>query len=97
MLLEKNLITPHRITNFGKGKRSTLILVQKIDEMCITTYRDNFYQAKLANQGAPGIWVGFAEVYPIGTYWVFNPKTKKIILTKDVTFLQSHMGTTVEL
>ena len=44
--------------------------------------------AKSANQGAPGIWVGFAKGHPIGTYQVFNPKTKKIILTKDVTFLQ---------
>ena len=32
--------------------------------------------------------VGYAESYPIGTSWVFNPKTKKIIMTQDMTFLQ---------
>ena len=52
--------------------------------MCITMYRDNFHGAKLANQGVLGIWVGFTEGHPIGTYHMYNPKTKKII----VTFLQ---------
>ena len=31
--------------------------------MCITTYQDNSHWAKLANQGVPGIWVGFAEAH----------------------------------
>ena len=61
--------------------------MQKFGEMYITTYRDNTHWAKLANQGTPGIWVGYAEVHPTGTYWGFNPKTKKIILNWDVTFL----------
>ena len=34
------------------------------------------------------MWIGYAEGRPTGTHWVFNPKTKKIILTQDVTFLQ---------
>ena len=56
--------------------------------MCINTYRDNTHQAKLANQGIFDMWVGYAEGHPTGTYWVFDPMTKKIILTQDVTFLQ---------
>ena len=57
-----------------------------------TSYRDNTHQAKLANQGTPGIWVGYAEGHPTGTYQAFNPKTKKITLTRDVTFLQKSHG-----
>ena len=66
--------------------------MQKFGEMCIAIYRDNTHQAKLANQGTPGIWVSYAGGHPTGTYWVFNPKTKKITLTSDVTFLQMSHG-----
>ena len=62
--------------------------MQKFGEMCIAAFKDNTYWAKLANQGTPGIWVGYAENHPTGTYRIFNPKTKRIILTRDVTFLQ---------
>ena len=62
--------------------------MQKFGEMCIATYKDNSHQAKSANCGTPGIWVGYAEGYPTDTYWIFNPKTKKDILTWDVIFLQ---------
>ena len=61
--------------------------MQKFGEMCIATYKDNTHRAKLANHRTPGIWVGYAENHPTGTYWVFNPKTKCIILTRDLSFL----------
>ena len=38
------------------------------------------------------MWVGYAEGHPTGTQWVFNHKKKKIILTRDVTFLQKTYG-----
>ena len=44
--------------------------------------------AKLANCRSPGIWIGYVDGHPTGTYWVLNPKTKKIILNQDITFLQ---------
>ena len=66
--------------------------MQKFGETCITTYRYNTHQAKLANQVTPGIWVGYAKGHPTGTYQVFKPKTKKIILIRDVTFLQESYG-----
>ena len=75
-------------TIFGKGKKSVLTSMQKFGEMCLATYKNNTHQAKLANHGTPSIWVGYAENHPTGTYPIFNPKTKKIILTQDVTFLQ---------
>ena len=65
--------------------------------MCITTHRDNTHQVKLANHGAPGIQVGFAEDNPTATYWILNPKTKIIILTKDMTFNRSHSETGIRL
>ena len=61
---------------FGKGKRSIMSSVQTFGEMNITTYKDNSHQAKFANQVTPGIWVGFTEGHPFGTYHVYNPKTK---------------------
>ena len=59
--------------------------MQKFDEVFITTYNDNMKWAQLANQGAHSIWVGFAEDYLTGTYWVFNPNAKNNNLPKDVT------------
>ena len=66
---------------WAKAANTATSLMQKFDEMCITTYRDNMHWAKLANFGTPDTWVGCAEVNFTGTYWFFNPKIKKIILT----------------
>ena len=78
MLLEKNLFTPNRTLRpfqhfFGKGKKHVLTSMQNFDEMCTTTYKDNTHQAKLANCGISGIWVGYAENYLTSTYKIFNP------------------------
>ena len=53
-ILENHLITPNRTLSlfqqfFGKGKSNVLASMQKFGEMCITTYKDNTHQAKLAN------------------------------------------------
>ena len=93
MLLENNLITLNRTLSpfqqfFGKRKKYVVTYVQKFGEMCIITYKNNTHQAKLANHGTPSIWVGYAKNHSAATYQIFNPKTKKIILTRDVTFLQ---------
>ena len=55
--------------------------------MCITTYKDSSHWAKLANGGNPSILVSYEKSHCTNIYWTFNPKTKKIILTRDVTFL----------
>ena len=90
--LDNHLTTPNRslITFqqfFGKGKSHVLTSMQKFGEMCIATFKDNTHQAKLANCGIPGIWVGYMENHHTDTYRIFNPKTKGIILIRDVTFL----------
>ena len=66
--------------------------MQKFGEMRIATFKDNTHFAKLANQGTPGILLGYDENHPAGTYRIFNPKTKHIILTRDVTFLKQSYG-----
>ena len=80
-ILKKYLNTPNRTLSpfqqfFGKGKQNVLMAMQKFGEMCIATFKNNTHQAKLANQGTPGIWVGYAKNHPTGTYQIFNPKTK---------------------
>ena len=65
--------------------------MQKFGEMCIATFKDKAHWAKLANQGTPSIWVGYAKNHPTG-YRIFNTKTKQIILTRDVTFLRKSYG-----
>ena len=60
--------------------------------MCIATFKDNTHWAKLANHGTPGNWVSYADNHPTSTYWIFNPKTKCIILTYNVTFLHKSYG-----
>ena len=79
--LENNLITPNRTLSpfqqfFGKEKQNVLMVMQKIGEMFIATFKDNTHQAKLAKQGTLRIWVGYAENHPTSTYQIFNPKKK---------------------
>ena len=53
--------------------------MQKVGEMCIATFKDNFHQAKLTNQGTSGIWVGYTEGHPTGTYGISTQKLKKYL------------------
>ena len=93
ILLENTLLTPNRgLSKCHKMERNNLSLLQNLCEMCIATYHDNSHCAKLANQGIPGIWVGFAEDHPVGIYCIYNTKTTRISLTKDVTFLNNSYG-----
>ena len=55
---------------------------------CVSPPTGTTHWAKLINRGASGICLGFAEGHRTSTYCIFNFKTKTIILTKEVTFLQ---------
>ena len=37
------------------------------------------------------MWMGFAEDHKSGTYCLYNPATRKVILSQDVTFLRKHL------
>ena len=43
-------------------------------------------------QCPPGIWVGYADCHPNDRYQGFNPMTKMIILTQNLTSLQKPCG-----
>ena len=40
--------------------------MQNFGEMLITTNRNNTDQDKVANQGTPGVWVGYADGHCTG-------------------------------
>ena len=54
----------------------TLAQAQKFGKTGTTTHCNKSHWAKLANCDTPGIGVGFVEGNQVGTYCVFNPKTK---------------------
>ena len=60
--------------------------------MCIITYKDNTHWAKLANCGNVSISVGYMKTTPPVHIIFSTPKTKKNILTWDVTFRQESYG-----
>ena len=59
--------------------------------MVVVANRNNIKKTKLDDRGKTCIWLGYAKDHAIGTYRVYNPKTNKVSLTRDVTFLrESH-------
>ena len=44
------------------------------------------YVKKCEEKGAPMIMVGYAQNAPVGTYRMYNPKTKRVITTDSVTW-----------
>ena len=50
--------------------------MQKLSEICITTYKDNSHKDKVVNHGTPNFWVNFADGCPVNTNHVYNPKIK---------------------
>ena len=70
---------------FGKGVKSHISSTKKFGEPCIVTDRTAI-KAKLSDRGKAGNWVGYAKGHPKDTYRIFNPKTKRVILSRDVMF-----------
>lgn len=77
---------------FGKGVKSIIPMnsAKTFGEMVVVAKR-NKVKAKLDDRGKTCIWLGYAKDHAIGTYRVYNPRTNKVSLTRDVTFLrESH-------
>jgi len=65
------------------------ISISKIfGEECIASDRST-NKAKLNPRGKKCLFVGYAKMHAAGTYRLFNPATRKIILSRDVTFICS--------
>ena len=44
-------------------------------------------QAKMTDKGFPAMMVGYALHHGVGTYRLYNPKTKRIIMSRDVQWM----------
>ena len=44
-------------------------------------------QAKMQDKGYPAVMVGYTLNHGAGTYRLYNPKTKRIIMSRDVTWM----------
>eukprot|EP00970_Alexandrium_tamarense_P003304 scaffold525_cov112-Alexandrium_tamarense.AAC.1 len=92
MLLRQGETTNSFHKFFGKGVKSIIPMnsAKTFGEMVVVANRNNV-KAKLDDRGKTCIWLGYAKDHAIGTYRVYNPKTNKVLLTRDVTFLrESH-------
>ena len=75
---------------FGKGKRSHIDIAntKTFGERCIVANRVKI-KAKLADRGKLCYFVGYAKDHAIGTYRIFNPVTRKVIMSRDVSFVDT--------
>ena len=73
---------------FGKGVKSNVDVTKIFGEMIIVANQDEI-KGKFAIQRKPCLWMGFAPDHPQGTYRAYDLKTKKVILSRDVTFFAS--------
>ena len=71
---------------FGKGYKPIIDVTKTFGQECIVTNRTAI-KSKLSNRGKPCLWMGYADDHSAGTYRLYNPATRKIILSRDVTFL----------
>ena len=65
--------------------KSNIDLTKKSSEPYVVTDRKSI-KAKLSNRGKPCNWLGYAKSHLEGTYMIINPKTNRVILSRDVVF-----------
>ena len=56
-------------------------------ERCIVADRTKI-KAKLTNHGKICYWMGYVDNHALNTYRILNPKTGRVILSRDVSFLR---------
>jgi hypothetical protein len=72
---------------FGKGKKSIVNTTKKFGERCISTSREKI-KAKLSARGIIMHWIGYAQDHAAGTYRLYNQDTGRVIMSRDVVFLE---------
>ena len=60
--------------------------LKTFDEEIVVADRTKI-KAKLRDRGKKCFWLGYAKNWSFDTYRLYNPKTRSIILSRDVTFL----------
>ena len=51
------------------------------------------HRGKMKNRGIPSILVGYSHKHAAGTYRMFNPATRRVIVTRDIQWLDKNYGT----
>ena len=80
---------------FGKGVedvKKILKHAQKFGEMCVVNNNSKKLKNKLENRGVEMIWLGFAEDHSSGVFRLLNPKTRKVNVSRDVSFTGKTYG-----
>jgi hypothetical protein len=75
------------LKNRAKGLRN----LKRFGEMCVVTTK-NKIQGKLSNKGTVCVYVGNAVNHADDVYRLLNPKTKSIIRSRDVVWLNKSYG-----
>jgi hypothetical protein len=65
--------------------------LKRFGEMCVATTK-NKIQGKLSNKGTVCVFVGYAVNHTDDVYRLLNPKTKSIIKSRDVVWLNKRYG-----
>ena len=76
---------------FGEGRTSILDTVQRFGEICIVANRVAIMN-KMQNRGKHCIWLGFADNHASKCYRLLNLETKRVVISRDVTFLDKSFG-----
>ncbi len=76
---------------FGKRRTSILDTVQRFGEICIVANQGAIMN-KMQNRGKHCIWLGFADNHASKCYRLLNLETKRIVISRDVIFLDKSFG-----
>ena len=80
---------------FGKGLKIPKIKLAKyFGQLCIVA-NHNKIKAKLEDRGKLCYWIGYAEHHAAGTYRMYNPTTKRFIMSRDIVFIEDRKNNTV--
>ena len=67
--------------------------LRKFGELGVVTISNtNKMKGKLSDRGITGIFVGYARNHSGNTYRMYNPKTKKVWITRDIIWLNKMYG-----
>jgi hypothetical protein len=78
--------------NRAKGLRN----LKRFGEMCVATTK-NKIQGKLSDKGTACVFVGYAVNHADDDYRLLNPKTKSIIKSRDVVWLNKSYGAWIKI
>jgi hypothetical protein len=90
-LIIKKDKTKSPIALIFKNRAKGLMNLKRFGEMCVVTTK-NKIQGKLSDKGTVCVFVGYAVNHADDVYRLLNPKTKSIIKSRDVVWLNKSYG-----